>query len=177
MLNITDRAVSKWERGRSLPDVSIMQQLCSLLGISVNELLNGERIDMNEFNERTEQLLMEMVKKEEISNKRFLMYETVIGLFSTVILLSSIVVASFVQMQMYFRISLIAFGCAIFLTGIIFALKIETDAGYYECRHCGNRYIPKFRSVFFAMHYGRSRYLKCPKCHKHSWNKKVISKE
>ena len=136
MLNITDRAVSKWERGRSLPDVSIMQQLCSLLGISVNELLNGERIDMNEFNERTEQLLMEMVKKEEISNKRFLMYETVIGLFSTVILLSSIVVASFVQMQMYFRISLIAFGCAIFLTGIIFALKIETDAGYYECRHC-----------------------------------------
>ena len=45
-LNITDRAVSKWERGKSLPDASIMLELCEILDISVNELLCGEDIDM-----------------------------------------------------------------------------------------------------------------------------------
>ena len=38
-LNITDRAVSKWERGRAMPDTSIMLELCDILGINVNELL------------------------------------------------------------------------------------------------------------------------------------------
>ena len=41
-LYVTDRAVSKWECGRSLPDSSIMLELCEALGISVNELLTGE---------------------------------------------------------------------------------------------------------------------------------------
>ena len=43
MLNITDKAVSKWERGISKPSSSIMLELCEILGISVNELLNGEK--------------------------------------------------------------------------------------------------------------------------------------
>ena len=41
-LNITDRAISKWETGKSLPDSSIMLELCDILGITVNELLKGE---------------------------------------------------------------------------------------------------------------------------------------
>ena len=45
-LNITDRAVSKWENGRSLPDSSIMLELCSLLGITVNDLLSGEVVSL-----------------------------------------------------------------------------------------------------------------------------------
>ena len=44
MLNITDKAVSKWERGIAMPSTSIMLQLCDILGISVNELLNGEKV-------------------------------------------------------------------------------------------------------------------------------------
>ena len=46
MLGITDRAVSKWETGKSMPDASLMLPLCEILGISVNELLSGERIEM-----------------------------------------------------------------------------------------------------------------------------------
>ena len=43
-VGVTDRAVSKWENGRSMPDSSIMLELCGELGITVNELLCGERI-------------------------------------------------------------------------------------------------------------------------------------
>ena len=45
-LNISNRAVSKWETGKNCPDVSIMLELCDILGINVNELLSGERIIM-----------------------------------------------------------------------------------------------------------------------------------
>ena len=45
-LMVTDRAVSKWERGKGMPDVSIMLDLCEIFGITVNELLCGEKIDM-----------------------------------------------------------------------------------------------------------------------------------
>lgn len=51
-LNITDRAVSKWETGKSLPDSSIMLELCEILGITVNELLSGEEIDMESYEKR-----------------------------------------------------------------------------------------------------------------------------
>ena len=47
-LNITNRAVSKWETGKSMPDVSLMLDLCSILGITVNELLSGERRAVSE---------------------------------------------------------------------------------------------------------------------------------
>ena len=43
-LNITNRAVSKWETGKSCPDASIMLKLCDILGITVNELLSGKII-------------------------------------------------------------------------------------------------------------------------------------
>ena len=45
-LGITNRAVSKWETGKSLPDASIMLELCDVLNITVNDLLNGEVVSM-----------------------------------------------------------------------------------------------------------------------------------
>lgn len=66
---ISNRAVSKWETGRNLPDASIMIDLCSLLGITVNELLCGERINMEDYKEKAEKTLVE-VQKEQESTKR-----------------------------------------------------------------------------------------------------------
>lgn len=177
MLNITDRAVSKWETGRSMPDVSIMLALCSILDINVNELLNGERLNMEEYNDKAERLLLEMAEKEEKSNKRMLMYENVIGIMSTISFFAFIMAAALINMELYFRIILFVTALVIFITGVAIALMIETEAGYYECGHCKHRYVPEFKSVFFAMHWGKTRYLKCPKCHKRTWNKKVITKE
>ena len=62
-LGITDKAVSKWERGIAMPDTSIMLELCDILGISVNELLSGEKINMENNNQKNEQLILEMAKE------------------------------------------------------------------------------------------------------------------
>ena len=64
-LNITDRAVAKWENGRSLPDSSIMLELCDILKISVNDLLCGEVVIMDNYKEKLEQNMLEMVKQKE----------------------------------------------------------------------------------------------------------------
>ena len=87
-----------------------------------------------------------------------------------------IFIASFIEMQTWIRIALIIFGVITFIVGMHYCLKIEQTAGYYECSKCHHKYIPTYSSVFLSMHFGRTRFMKCPKCGKNSWNKKVISK-
>ena len=176
-LNITDRAVSKWENGRSLPDSSIMLELCDILKISVNDLLCGEVVTMDNYKEKLEQYMLEMVKQKEESDKKLLRLEILIGIFSMIILLGFTFLASFVEMQAWLRILLIVVGFIVALIGIGFAIGIEQTAGYYECRKCHHKYVPTYNSVLWAMHYGRTRYMKCPECGERSWQKKVISKE
>ncbi len=72
-LGITDRAVSKWETGRSMPDASIMLELSELLKINVNELLTGEHIIMDNYQEAAEKNLVEMKTKEEKANKKVIL--------------------------------------------------------------------------------------------------------
>ena len=176
-LSITDRAVSKWERGLAMPDSSIMLELCGIFEITVNDLLSGEIVTMDNYEKKYDTLLIKMVKEKEQADKKLLSLEILIGIFSIIILLGFVFTAAFVQMYDWLRICLIVAGFAIALVGIAFALKIEQTAGYYECAKCSHRYVPTFKSVFLAMHTGRTRYMKCPKCNKKSWQKKVISKE
>ena len=58
MLGISDRAISKWETGKSMPDSGIMLDLCELLKINVNELLSGERIMAEAYDKRAEENLL-----------------------------------------------------------------------------------------------------------------------
>ncbi len=64
-LNITDRAVSKWETGKSMPDSSIMLALCEILGITVNELLSGEEIDMARYEKKADENLIALKQQDE----------------------------------------------------------------------------------------------------------------
>ncbi|MCI8479831.1 MAG: helix-turn-helix transcriptional regulator [Oscillibacter sp.] len=64
-LNITDRAVSKWETGKSMPDSSIMLALCEILGITVNELLSGEEIDMERYEKKADENLIALKQQDE----------------------------------------------------------------------------------------------------------------
>ncbi len=175
-LNITDRAISKWETGKGIPDSSIMLELCNELGISVNELLSGEVIKVENYNEKAEENLLEMAKKEEAQNKKMMMYEMVIGCISSITFLILVFTLSFAVENVIAKVILFALAFLILIIGVSFALKIETETGYYECKICHNKYIPKYSQVYFAMHYGTTRYLKCPKCNKRSWNKKVLTK-
>ena len=176
-LGITDRAISKWETGRSLPDSSIMLELCSIFGITVNDLLSGEVVAMDHYNKNLENNLLEMIKQKEQADKRLLRLEIFIGVTVSIILYVMILVASFAQMEDWLRIVLIVTGGIAFALGIIYAIRIEQTAGYYECKECGHRYIPSFNSVLWAMHVNRTRYMRCPQCGKKSWQKKVLHKD
>ncbi len=176
-LGITDRAVSKWETGKSLPDASIMLELCRLLKITVNDLLCGEIVSMDHYNEKMEKNLLDVAKKKEAADRRLLSVEIVLGIISALFLFSMVIIAALAAMPVWLRIVLMVFGLAVFLTGCFFAVRIEQVAGYYECRKCGHRYVPTYMSVSMAMHMGRTRYMKCPECGEKSWQKKVIEKE
>lgn len=175
-LNITDRAVSKWENGRSLPDSSIMLELCEMLEITVNDLLSGEVVVMEKYNKELENNLLEIVKEKERADRRLLRIETVMGFVSIALMLALCVFAAYAPIEDWIRIALIIIGFVPVLVLTPFMIRIEQIAGYYECKKCGHRHIPKYSSVFVSMHRGRTRYMKCPKCHKRSWQKKVISK-
>ena len=176
-LNITDRAISKWETGRCMPDTSIMVELCRILKISVNDLLSGEVVTMDHYNEKSEQNLLEMAKQKEITDKQMLSLEIAIGTLSVIILLSFTAIAALLQMADWLRIVLIVSGLFLGVAGVLIALRIEQTAGYYECKICKHRYVPTYSSVLWAMHIGRSRYMRCPVCKKLSYQKKVIGKE
>lgn len=174
-LGVSDRAVSKWETGKSLPDASIMLQLCGLLGITVNDLLEGEVVSVN-FSETAEKNLLEMVKQKEAADRRLLSCEIMTGILSVLFLLVTVTAAALVP-RVWLRILFITAGFAVFTAGCLCALRIEQTAGYYECGKCGHRYVPSYRSVVMAMHTGRTRYMKCPECGAKSWQKKVTGEK
>ncbi len=176
-LNITDRAVSKWERGKSLPDAAIMLELCGILEITVNDLLSGEAVTVDNYNKELENKLIEMVKQKEESDRRLLTLEWVIGILSCIILFVPIMIGSLLPMEDWKRIALVFSGFIPAIIGFAFTMKIEQVAGYYECKECGHKYVPTFKAVNLSPHMGRTRYMRCPECNKKSWQKKVISKD
>lgn len=176
-LGITDRAVSKWETGKCLPDASLMPELCEHLGISINDLFNGRRVTMENYKEAAEAAMLQLKKNEEQKNRMLLILEIVIGTSATISFLFMVFVASLMpDLPAFFRILIIVIGLIQLAVCIYFALKIETKAGYYKCEECGNTYVPEFRDVVMAMHKGRDRKMTCPCCGKKCWQKKVISK-
>lgn len=176
-LNIYDRTVSKWETGKSMPDSSIMLPLCEILKISVNDLLCGENVTMENYNKETEKIMLEMVKQKEQADKRLLSVEIMVGILCMAVFFALILLASLATIEEWLRILLILIGTMPLLIACPFMLRIEQIAGYYECQKCKHRYVPTYRAVNLAPHIGRIRYMKCPECHKKSWQKKVISKE
>ena len=174
-LNITDRAISKWETGKGMPDSSIMLDLCNELEISVNELLSGEMITMKELDKNTEELLLDMVKQKEENDKRLLHMEILIGMLSILPLLISTIIVLIVPLEEWLASIIVGTSLIPLLIATPFALKIEQVAGYYECRKCHHKYIPTYSNVLWAMHIGRTRYMKCPECNKRSWQKKTMS--
>jgi len=177
ILGVSDRAVSKWECGKSMPDVSLMADLCEVLKITLNDLFNGEVVEMKDYNEKSEKLILDLAKEKELADKQLLSMEIVIGVLSVAIMLGGSMVAAHFQMADWMRILIIVLSFIICLVGCFFAIKIEQTAGYYQCKNCGHRYVPTFKSVLFSAHMGRTRKMRCPECHEKTWQKKVISKK
>lgn len=176
-LGITDRAVSKWETGKSLPDVSIMSELCGILGISVNELLTGEKINMDNYKEIAEQNLAELTRLEKDKNEKLAKAEKFIGWSGVVISLVLIICGGLIaENNSIVSIILIYFGGLIMLVDAIYGTVLEHDSGYYECRNCKHRHIPSTKAVILSVHSGSDRILRCPECSKKGWHTKVLTK-
>ena len=174
-LGITDKAISKWERGIAMPDSSTMLELCDILSISVNELLSGEKISM-ENNQKNEQLLLDMAKELEIKNKTIWTSMWAIMVVSMIALVAGIFIAAFLIPKGVWQIVTIIGICVVFLTHCFYALKLEVSVGAYKCKKCGHEIVPTYKEAMNAMHLGFTRYLKCPNFNKRTWCKKVIKK-
>ena len=176
ILNITDRAVSKWETGKSLPDSAIMLELCSVLKITVNDLLCGEKISMENSNQKNEQLLLDMTKELERKNKTIWTSMWAIMIVSMIALFAGILITAFLIPEGLWQVIIMLGICIVFLIPCFYALKLEINVGAYKCKNCGNEIVPTYLQALNAMHCGTTRYLKCPDCKKRTWCKKVFKK-
>ena len=175
-LGITDRAVSKWETGKAMPDSSIMLELCDILCISVNELLSGEKINMENNDQKNEQLLLEMAKEIERKNKTIWTSMWAILIICLVAFMAgNFIVAFFIPEGVWQLVAVLGL-CVVFLPSCFYALKLEVSVGTYKCKNCGHEIVPTYMQALSAMHVGTTRYLKCPKCHKRTWCKKILKK-
>ena len=140
--------------------------IINLRGNTVHFIL--EVIKMDEKNLQDEE--------QEKKFKRMLRDEILIVFAATVIFLVILGLAVVINMNNVLRVVLITFDSIMIVSVAMYSLKLEQQAGYYECGKCHNRYVPTYSSVFLAMHYNRTRYMKCPECKKWSWQKKVLKK-
>ena len=174
-LSISEKTVSKWETGNGLPEVSLMLPLCELLEISVNELLSGERLDEKRYFEKAEKNMISLME-EKAQAKKKLIIEVVTAIITLLAGLTIILLVCLLEMEMWLRIVLAVISVVIIGTGIGIACVLDRDAGVYECKHCGERFVPTMRAYIFAPHMPTSRKLKCPKCGRKSYCKKRLSK-
>lgn len=181
-LGISDRAVSKWETGKSMPDSGIMLELCELLKINVNELLSGEHITMEDYNAKSEEVILGLKSENEKYAKRLLRSEAYIVVVGVVASLAMIIAGTIIALKNGendpLAVVLIVSGCVIVVAAALIGLGIEVKTGYYECAECGHIYKPSsLLETAFAIHMNTTRYMKCPKCGKRCWQKKVLTKD
>ena len=159
-----------------MPDSSIMLLLCDILKISVNELLSGEKISMENSNQKNEQLLLDMSKELERKNKTVWTSMWVIMGVSITALFAGILISAFLIPEGIWQLITILGICVVFLIPCFYALKLEVSVGAYKCKNCGHKIVPTYSEALWAMHRGTTRYLKCPECKKRTWCKKVLKK-
>lgn len=175
-LNVSFKTISKWECGKGLPDVSLLLPLCNELKISVNELLSGERLLNEEYKEKAEDNLIDIIKKEREENKKKIMIEVLIGIPCIVSILSLFIVAGLLNIEVYQRIIILVIGFICVFCSVIGLSILDRNIGYYECKHCKERFIPTFGCYINGLHGITWRRLRCPSCGKVSNCRKKLNK-
>ncbi len=162
-LSISDKTVSKWETGRGLPEVSLMLPLCAALGITVNDLLSGARVDAADYQRKAEENMMNLMQENQ-ENRRKMALSIVCGVITIIAVCSLVVIAAYIAMPVGARIALIAFALITAAAGIGAAAMLEVKAGYYECPHCRALFVPSMSAYVKGYHTFTKRRLTCPEC-------------
>ena len=174
-LGISDKTISKWERGNGFPEVSLLIPLCSELDITVNELLSGERVSEEQYRKKAEENMVNLVKEAQ-ENKKKIILSVMVGILTILAAVPLFMVAGMFDMRTGVRITFIVIGIVVMIIGIAVACIIDREAGAFECPECHERFIPDMKSYIMAAHTLTKRKLICPKCGAHRYCKKVLTK-
>ena len=175
MLGISDKTISKWERGGGFPEVSLLLPLCRELDITVNELLAGERVAEEDYKMKAEENMMNLVKEAQESRKKIILSALVAAL-AILAALPLVVVAGALEMETWLRCLLIGIGLVVVVLGIIIACVLDRDAGAFECPECHERFVPEMGAYIMGPHTITKRKLRCPKCGAVKYCRHVLTK-
>ena len=162
-LGISDKTVSKWERGKGLPEVGLMLPLCASLDITVNDLLSGERVSDANYQKKAEENIMDLMK-ENGENKRRMLLSVICAVITVIAVCALVVIASLLEMPVIVRVALLIFAAAVAATGIGAAAVLDVKAGYYQCPHCHAVFVPTMAQYVKGLHTLTRRRLTCPGC-------------
>ena len=174
-LGISDKTISKWERGNGFPEVSLLLPLCNELNITVNELLSGERLQEVDYKKKAEENMVNLVKEAQESKKKIVMS----ALVATLVIIAAVplfVIAGAFKMQVWTRALIIGIGIVILVLGIAIACILDRDAGAFECPECKERFVPDMKAYVMGPHTITKRKLTCPKCGCTKYCKKVLTR-
>ena len=102
ILNVNSRSISRWENGKCMPDISLYNSICEVLEISVNELLSGEKIDNEKYQEKFEANMINVLSGVELKNKN-------LRKVNLVVLFISVFIISFILISFTHKLSFISF--------------------------------------------------------------------
>ncbi len=140
-LFISDKTVSKWETGKGMPEVSLMLPLCEVLGISVNELLCGERLSEENYRERAEENIVNLISEKQNNIRRLLSAFTIsLATGISVGLIIAVMIKGDLDIKL--KIALAIAGVIAFVIGISFSFSVDMKSGYFECTKCHTVFTP-----------------------------------
>lgn len=174
-LGISDKTISKWERGNGFPEVSLLLPLCNELEITVNELLSGERVSEENYRKKAEENMMNLVREAQESKKKIIL-STLIAGYTVIAAVPLFIVSGVLVMENWMRILIIVIGIVVIAGGIAIACILDRDAGAYECPECNKRFVPDMKSYVMGPHTITKRKLVCPYCGARKYCKKVLTK-
>ena len=174
-LEISDKTISKWERGNGFPEVSLLLPLCNELEITVNELLSGERVSEEDYRKKAEENMVNLVREAQESKKKIILSAIVVGL-TIIAALPLIMISGMLEMENWLRVTIIIIGGVVVFGGIAVACVLDRDAGAFECPECNNRFVPDMKAYVMGPHTITKRKLVCPHCGAHKYCKKVLTK-
>lgn len=174
-LEISDKTISKWERGNGFPEVSLLLPLCNELEITVNELLSGERVSEEDYQKKAEENMVNLVKEAQENRKKIIL-SAMVALLTSIAAIPLFVLSGVLTMESWMRLFLIIWGLCILVIGIVIACVLDRDAGAFECPECKTRFIPTMKDYVMGPHTLTKRKLVCPNCGAHKYCKKVLTK-
>ena len=176
-LLISDRTVSKWETGKGMPDVSLMMPLCEILGINVNELLSGEKLSDEEYRQKAEENIVNILGEKKTNIKRLLTSGTIFIVSGIAAGLNLAAIASG-NLNGKAAIMLAVSAVITALLGVAFGSTVDRKAGYFECTECHTIFTPSGKTYLkgsltvtpFSAHFD------CPHCKKTTRCKRKFTK-